>query len=223
MNIRTSPVVRGLRRHWPKAIAVLALGISLGGTAYASGVLLRPASVGSVQLKRGAVTAPKLAANAITAKVVKRGSLLRTDFKAGELPSGQPGPAGQAGAPGTPGSRGATGPTGPSGAAGPTGPTGPQGPPGEKGDPGPQGPRALSNYQVVHVDSVPMDQTLKEITVDCPPGTAVFGGGEAKSSDLIDIQDSEPAFGNRGWTVTASIARANAGVFIAADAICGVA
>src|SRR5436305_7617600 len=80
MNIRTNPIVRGLRRHWPKAVAVLALGISLGGTAYASGVLLPPASVGSVQLKRGAVTASKLAANAITAQAVKRGTLLRADF-----------------------------------------------------------------------------------------------------------------------------------------------
>lgn len=223
MNIRTNPIVRGLRRHWPKAVAVLALGISLGGTAYASGVLLPPASVGSVQLKRGAVTASKLAANAITAKAVKRGTLLRADFKAGELPSSQTGPAGPAGAAGVPGAQGATGLTGPRGTTGSTGPIGPQGTPGEKGDPGPQGPRALSNYQVVHLDSVPMDQTIKEVTVDCPPGTAVFGGGEAKSSDLIGIEDSEPAFGNRGWTVTATIARANPGVFIAADAICGVA
>lgn len=214
MNIRTNPIIHGLRCHWPKAVAVLALAISLGGTAYASGVLLPPASVGSVQLKRGAVTATKLAANAITANAVKRGTLMRADFKAGELPSGQPGPAGPPGAAGAPGARGATGSTGP---------IGPQGTPGEKGDPGPQGPRALSNYQVVHVDSVPMDQTVKEITVNCPPGTNVLGGGEAKSSDLIEIESSEPAFGNRGWTVDATIARANPGAFIAADAICGVA
>jgi Collagen triple helix repeat (20 copies) len=196
MNIRTNPIVRCLRRHWPKAVALLALGISLGGTANASGVLLPPASVGSVQLMRGAVTAPKLAANAITAitaKAVKRGTLLRADFKSGQLPAGRPGPAGYAGAAGATGSRGATGPIGPAGTTGSTGPIGPQGAPGERGDPGPPGPRALSNYQVVHVDSVPMDQTLKEITVDCPPGTAVLGGGEAKSSDLIDIQNSEPA------------------------------
>jgi hypothetical protein len=33
MNIRTNEVAAGLPRHWPKAIAVLAPGISLGGTA----------------------------------------------------------------------------------------------------------------------------------------------------------------------------------------------
>src|SRR6201986_3229545 len=107
MSSHSKPTVRSLRHHWPKAVAVLALGISLGGTAYASGVLLPPASVGSVQLKRSAVTAPKLAANAITAKAVKRGTLLRADFKAGELPSSHAGPAGHAGAPGVPGAQGA--------------------------------------------------------------------------------------------------------------------
>ena len=221
MSTRTRSTIRYLRRHWPASVALLALGISAGGTAYASGVLLPPASVGSVQIKAGAVTAPKLAANSITANAVKPGSLLRADFKAGELPSGQPGPVGPAGAPGGRGPTGAAGSEGPIGPTGRPGATGPTGPAGATGDRGPQGPRALSGYQLVHVDSVPMDQTVKTITVDCPPGTLVLGGGQAKSSDLIDIQDSEPSLDHRSWTVTASIARANAGVFIAADAICG--
>ncbi len=221
MRTRIRSTVRSARRHWPASVALVALGISAGGTAYASGVLLPPASVGSVQLKPGAVTGPKLAANSITAKAVKRGTLVRADFKAGQLPSGQPGRVGPAGAPGA---VGPTGPPGSEGRIGPTGrpgPTGPTGPPGAKGDRGSQGPRALSGYQVVHVDSVPMDQTLKTITLDCPPDTLVLGGGQAKSSDLIDIQDAEPSGDHRSWTVTASIARANTGVFIAADAICG--
>jgi len=221
MHARIRSTVRSLRRHWPASVALLALGISAGGTAYASGVLLPPASVGSVQIKPGAITAPKLAANAITAKAVKPGTLLRADFKAGELPSGQPGPTGPAGAPGAAGSVGAPGAEGPTGPTGRPGPTGPAGPPGATGDRGPQGPRAVSGYQVVHVDSVPMDQTLKTITLNCPPNTLVLGGGQAKSSDLIDIQDAEPSLDHRSWTVTASIARANAGVFLAADAICG--
>ena len=220
MNSRTSPTVRFLRRHWPASVAFLALGISIGGTSYASSLLLPRASVGRVQIKRGAVTGPKLAKNAVTARVVRRGSLLAADFKHGELPVGRPGPAGATGAKGSPG---AAGPTGPQGPTGPAGPTGPQGTPGEKGDPGPQGPHALSNYQIVHVDSVPMDQTLKTITLDCPPGTLVLGGGEAKSSTLIDIQDARPSGGPSGWTVTASIPKADASAFIAADAICGVA
>jgi hypothetical protein len=73
---------------------------------------------------------------------------------------------------------------------------------------------------VVHIDSVAMDQTVKTITLDCPANMLVLGGGEAKSSDLINIQDSEPS-GPSAWTVTATIAKANAGALIAADAICG--
>jgi hypothetical protein len=54
-------------------------------------------------------------------------SLLRDDFKAGQLPSG---PRGKTGA------KGETGPAGSPGAAGPTGPTGPQGAQGAQGPPG---------------------------------------------------------------------------------------
>lgn len=194
MNIRTKAVVRGLPRQWPKAIAVLALGISLGGTAYASGVLLPPASVGSVQLKRGAVTKSKLAANAINTRAVKDGSLVRADFKAGELPSVRPGSAGAAGAAGPAGPRGAPGPTGSMGA---TGPPGPQGIQGDKGDPGPPGAPALSKYRLVHVDSIAMDQTVKTVILDCPPNTLVLGAGAAKSSDLIDIVEAEPTGDSR--------------------------
>jgi hypothetical protein len=220
MNIPTSPIVRGLARHWPKAIAALALGISIGGTAYASGVLLPAASVGSVQLKRGAVTRSKLAPGAITSSAVKDGSLIRADFKAGVLPSGGRGPVGPTGIAGPAGPPGASGRTG---TTGPTGPAGPQGTPGGKGDRGPQGAPALSNYQVVHIDSIAMDQTVKTITLSCPANTLVLGGGEAKSSDLIDFQETHPSGDSRSWIVVASIARANAGVFVAADAICGVA
>ena len=221
MNGRARPTIRSLRHHWPKAVALVALAISVGGTAYASGVLLPRGSVGRVQLKRRAVTAPKLAANAVTATAVKPGTLLRADFKAGELPSGQPGPAGPSGVAGAAGPRGDAGPTGSRGPNGLTGPPGPQGTPGQKGDPGPIGPQALLHYQIVHIDSVPMDQTVKKITVRCPPNTEILGGGEAKSSPLIDINDAEPTGFDDSWTVAATIAKADPNAFIAADAICG--
>jgi len=54
----------------------------------------------------------------------------------------------------------------------------------------------LSNYQVVHVDSVPMDQTVKTLVVSCPAGTLILGGGEAKSSTLIDFAAAEPGRGD---------------------------
>jgi Collagen triple helix repeat (20 copies) len=208
MNRRARPTIGSLRHHWPKVVALVALAISVGGTAYASGVLLPRGSVGRVQLKRGAVTATKLAANAVTAKAVKAGTLLRADFKVGELPSAA-------------GPRGDTGPTGSRGLNGLTGPPGPQGAPGAKGDVGPTGPQALLHYQVVHIDSVPMDQTIKKLTVQCPPNTYILGGGEAKSSSLIDINDAEPTGFDDSWTVAATIAKADPNAFIAGDAICG--
>ncbi len=84
-------------------VACLALGVALSGTAVAASVALAPNSVGTPQLKNNAVTTAK----------VKNGTLLRADFKAGQVPAGKPGPVGPAG------------PAGPAGAAGPAGPAGP--------------------------------------------------------------------------------------------------
>jgi len=88
-------------------IASLALLVALGGTGVAAVSVAFPRnSVGNAQLKKDAVTSIK----------VKNGSLLKADFKAGQLPAGAPGPAGPAG---PPGAAGAAGPSGPSGPAGP--------------------------------------------------------------------------------------------------------
>jgi hypothetical protein len=95
-----------LRRYRPTAsmvVACVALAVALAGTGYAATVLPRN-SVGALQLKNNAVTAAKLNNNAVTAAKVKNFSLLRQDFKAGQLPAGARGPAG---------------PTGPAGPAGP--------------------------------------------------------------------------------------------------------
>lgn len=85
-----------VRRHLTPsmAVALIALFVALGGVSYAAVELPRD-SVGASQLKRSAVTSAK----------VKDGSLLARDFKAGQLPRGEQGPAGERGA------TGATGPT----------------------------------------------------------------------------------------------------------------
>jgi len=101
-------MVRHLRAN---AVAYLALFMALGGTsAYAAGALPK-ASVGTKQLKKSAVTSPK----------VRDGSLRARDFAAGELPRGE------RGAQGAIGPKGATGPQGPAGDEGPQGATGPSG------------------------------------------------------------------------------------------------
>lgn len=120
---------------------------------------------------------------------------------------GDPGPTGPMGAQGPQGAQGATGAQGPQGIQGPqgekgekgdkgdTGPqgaqgeTGPQGPKGDQGDTGPvgpmgpqgpQGPTGLSGYQiVVGFDATAREGTMTRLTVTCPTGKSVLGGGYA--------------------------------------------
>ena len=68
-------------------IACAALAVALGGTGYAA-VMLPANSVGTKQLKQGAIVAAK----------VKPHSLLAENFKDGELPTGATGLTGAAGA-----------------------------------------------------------------------------------------------------------------------------
>jgi hypothetical protein len=103
-------MIARLLRHRPSPALVLAcaaLLLTLGGVSYAAGVLPRN-SVGTAQLKRNAVVSSK----------VKNHSLLRVDFKNGQVPRGPAGPAGPTGAAGPKGATGARGPTGAAGAAG---------------------------------------------------------------------------------------------------------
>lgn len=79
--------------RYANVTATLALVIALGGTSWAA-VNLPAKSVGAKQLKNRAVTNSKLRPNAVTSAKVKNGSLRAQDFKAGQLPSGAPGPAG---------------------------------------------------------------------------------------------------------------------------------
>ena len=78
-----------LRRYRPTPamlVACLALLVALAGTGYAATALPRN-SVGPAQLKNNSITGAK----------VKNFSLLRQDFKPGQLPAGPRGPAGPAG------------------------------------------------------------------------------------------------------------------------------
>ncbi len=94
------------RLTYANVIATLALFLALGGSSYAA-LKLPGGSVGTKQLKRNAVTSPK----------VKPGSLVVSDFRASARARLR-GPAGPQGTAGTPGPAGAQGPQG---AAGPPG------------------------------------------------------------------------------------------------------
>lgn len=139
---------------YANVVATLALFVALGGVSYAA-VTLPARSVGTKQLKSGAVTSAK----------VRNGTLRARDFRSGRLPRGRTGPAGADGADGLPGMNGAAGgrgepgskgdrgepgpagaggapgPPGPPGSAGGDGPTGSTGPPGVAGASGAQGPQ----------------------------------------------------------------------------------
>jgi hypothetical protein len=121
-----------LRAHlnYSNVLATAAVFAALGGTGFAA------ATIGTAQLKNGAVTNPKLASNAVTSVKVKDRSLTVKDFAPSALkgtvigPIGPTGPKGDTGPPGTTGPTGPKGDTGPAGAAGATGPTGTTGAPG---------------------------------------------------------------------------------------------
>ena len=123
MERRRSGIRRRLPTHATIA-AYLALFFALGGVGYAASQL--PAgSVGTAQLRNGAVTLKKIARGARTAL---RG------------PGGRVGAASAAGVAGPPGMPGVPGPPGPKGDTGSQGADGVPGPPGPKGDTGPPGP-----------------------------------------------------------------------------------
>ena len=89
-------------------VACAALLVALGGTSIAAVSAFPAGSVGTIQLKDRAVTNQKIADNAVGTTKVKNGSLLKGDFRAGQLP------AGPRGFPGLPGAQGPSGPSGPS-------------------------------------------------------------------------------------------------------------
>src|SRR5687767_1196565 len=99
-----------VRRPSPAlVVASLALLVALSGTGYAAVVLPR-GSVGTVQLKNGAVTSPKVKDSSLT--------LLDVAPAARAALKGQVGPPGPQGPKGDKGDKGDTGDRGPAGAAG---------------------------------------------------------------------------------------------------------
>ena len=82
-------------------VACLALAIALGGTGSAAVLNVPDGSVTTAKIKNGAVTTAKLkndavtvdklAANAVRTAQVKNGTLLKDDFKSGQLPAGSSG------------------------------------------------------------------------------------------------------------------------------------
>lgn len=146
---------RDLRR-WaaPLALSVAVALIGASGVSYAGGL----------------IKGKQIAANAITTKHVKDGTLTTADLStaARSALKGAAGAKGATGATGAAGATGATGPQGAQGAQGQQGAPGPQGPQGATGPTGAQGPSGvLGMTKVEKSDSVP-GISVKTTWIACP-------------------------------------------------------
>jgi hypothetical protein len=171
------------RRH---LIAYVALLFALSGTSYAAAT-------------------SRLPANSVGTRQVINHSLLKQDFKSGQLP------------------RGARGPAGPGGARGPAGPAGPAGLTGPKGDPGPPGP---INLTYVSSADTPLPAGAQAVAVaQCPAGTVVTGGGAFTDSTdtAVSVNTSTIATSDGttpdAWLIAMNNASASATTF-SAQAVC---
>jgi hypothetical protein len=142
------------RRPSPSmVVALVALLAVMGGTSYAA-VTLPAKSVGTTQLKKGAVTTKKIAKSVVTSSKVRDASLQSIDFAPGQLPAGPRGPKGDPGA---------------------------QGPKGDKGDTGPAG---VSGYQIVQNSSPLAAGGQLHLVASCPAGKQAVGGGYSSGAVL---------------------------------------
>jgi hypothetical protein len=178
MNASRYRVPLGILRRRPSTatvLALLALFVALGGTSYAV-VLLPPNSVGTTQ--------------------VRDYSLLRRDFKTGQIPRGVQGPIGKTGA---------VGPAGPQGPKGDTGPQGPAGPQGAKGDTGPAGAPMTISWAYSKHTAVPAGER-GFATASCPLGRWAIAGGVSVEQPQEDHLALAESFATRlnnisGWTI----------------------
>jgi Collagen triple helix repeat (20 copies) len=122
----------------------------------------------------------------------------------------QTGPRGPQGMDGRTGQQGEPGPQGIQGVPGPKGDTGPQGiqgVPGPKGDTGPQGiqgppgPAGVSGYQIVVAEVTVGLLSSNNVSVDCPAGKRVVGGGVRSGAAFSDNGTPAYATGSRDMNV----------------------
>jgi hypothetical protein len=211
-----------LARHARQnVVGYLALFAALGGTSYAA-VQIPSGSVGTPQLRNGAVTATK----------VKAHSLLARDFAGGQLPRVAAGPQGAQGPAGPQGARGLAGPQGSSGLQGPKGDPGADGKSVLNGDGAPDptvgtdgdfyidtnsaaiygpktagswgSPRSLVGPAGTTHTTVKQSTTIVQpgqdvvVTATCPAGTVVTGGGFVAAVGLR-AEQSSPDLGANSW------------------------
>jgi hypothetical protein len=175
-------------------VACLALIVALSGTGYAAVVLPR-GSVGTIQLKNGAVISTKVRDSSLT--VLDLAPAARRSLR---------------------GQRGAQGPAGPQG---PQGPQGPKGDKGDKGDKGATGSPGLSGLTIV-AKTTSTTAGFQGVSVNCPTGTRALGGGGGTQTPGagVRLRNSLPLGGNAGWLVVAEATSPGAGWSYTVNAVC---
>jgi hypothetical protein len=146
-------------------VSILAFCVLGGGTAYAASQLVPNQSVGSAQIKKGAVTPGKLssaAKNAMTGAV------------------GPVGPKGDTGPQGLPGVNGETGPKGETGAKGDPGV---QGDPGAKGEQGETGPSDVYSARLTLKAITPGFGYQAVVSVALPAGNYLVSATQTAESE----------------------------------------
>ena len=163
--------IRG-KLSFANVMSMTAVMIALGGTSYAA-IKLPNNSVGSSQIKTGAVKNSDLGSSSVTSAKVKNGALLAQDFEAGQIPAGP---------------QGATGATGPTGATGATGAQGIQ---------GIQGPAGILGSVVVHRVDIAAGRPKRGQPgcstsgfATCPAGQKIIGGS-ASIGNVTDPPSQE--------------------------------
>jgi hypothetical protein len=171
-------------------LVVAILGSTPLGQA-AERLVLPRASVGTAQLKPGAVTGAK----------VRDGTLLAADFEAGQLRAGPQGERGAPGAAGPKGDSGAKGDPGVRGPAGARGPAGPKGDPGPPGPPGRSGAPGISGWELVISPgkAVALHETEWD-AVHCPARKKVVGGGVSVDPGFSNVVQTAPLNDGVGWS-----------------------
>jgi hypothetical protein len=112
-----------------------------------TGSAVAGALITGAQIKNGTITGLDVRKETLTSAHVKNGSLRPVDFKGGKLP------------------------------AGPQGPMGAQGAKGDQGPQGAQGVPGLAALQIVGVESPSSSSSSRNVTVTCPAGKQLVGGG----------------------------------------------
>jgi hypothetical protein len=171
-------------------VALLALFVALGGSSYAA-LQLPKGSVGAKQLRKNAVTSPK----------VKPGSLLLSDFRRSQRAR----------------LRGPQGPQGPQGAQGTRGEKGEKGDTGAQGAPGLSGYQQFDDFSAFDSTSPKSANAFCPAGMKVIGGGATINGAESN----IALKGDIPRSNGSGWVATAYETAPEAGNWnVNARAIC---